>query len=284
MWGGSDWVKFQYKDSVERPRLHFFTDITLITQKNIYNQLQLLHFKSKMLIDRFFPKQCINCHKSWEYLCQDCKKMLKPHMEICPYCHKFSQDYKTCFDCKSDLPADRQGSKNNFLEWIIIPFSYTTLLKKLILKLKYYHKKDVVWFLIDRLAFAIECNSQLTTKSYKLITFVPSHWWRKYFVKWYNQSELLAKLLAEKLWWTLVQTMKKTKHTKSQASLNRNQRLNNLNNVFSLQKNEIIKWDETLIIVDDITTTWSTINEMAKIIKKTYPSMKIWWAVLGRHT
>ena len=265
------------------------------------------------LLNFLFPKQCINCSKTWEYLCKECKKLLKPHMEICPYCHKFSQDYKTCLNCKSDY-------KNNFLEWIIIPFSYTTLLKKLILKLKYYHKKDIAWFLIDRLKIAIECNNSINMEILKnaikesplggnmenegqdliknntnifqsfnvsmfplLLTFVPSHRRRKYFVKWYNQSEILANLLAKKMGGNVIQMMKKSKHTKSQANLNREQRKNNLNNVFKIEKNISVQWDETLIIVDDIATTGSTLNEMAKTIKSVYPKMKIRWAVLGRH-
>jgi predicted amidophosphoribosyltransferase len=59
--------------------------------------------------------------------------------------------------------------------------------------------------------------------------------------------------------------------------------MKNLNNAFSLTKNLSLTWNETLLIVDDITTTWSTINELAKLIKHYYPNMKIRWAVLWRH-
>ncbi|MEI6672738.1 MAG: hypothetical protein WCL02_05425 [bacterium] len=44
------------------------------------------------------------------------------------------------------------------MEGIIIPFIYTNFLKKLIIKLKYFHKKDIGNFLVDRLIIALQAN------------------------------------------------------------------------------------------------------------------------------
>lgn len=251
------------------------------------------------LIDLIFPRQCINCSTLWAYLCKTCKKQLHPHPEICPYCHRVSKDYKTCIECRTN--------KSNNLEGIIIPFAYTDVLKTLIIKLKYFHKKDIGQFLVERLAIALQANQSFQRESNicppllrgdpakagegfvqlnnsKLfISFIPSHRYRHYFVKWYNQSELLARKLSEKLKVPLVAIAQKKKHTKTQASLDRNGRLHNLKNAFSLIPNLKFIGNETILIVDDITTTWSTINELAKLIKHYYPSIKIRWAVLWRH-
>lgn len=105
------------------------------------------------LIDYCFPRSCINCSTPGAYLCKNCKRKLIPHPEICPYCHRTSKDYLTCIECRTN--------KNNYLEGIIIPFVYTTLLKKLIVKLKYFHKKDIGSFLIDRLTIALQTNQSL---------------------------------------------------------------------------------------------------------------------------
>jgi predicted amidophosphoribosyltransferase len=67
----------------------------------------------------------------------------------------------------------------------------------------------------------------------------------------------------------------KKKSTKTQASLDRNNRLHNLKNAFSLTKNLQLQGNETILIIDDITTTGSTINELAKLIKQYYPNIKI---------
>lgn len=226
------------------------------------------------LINFIFPRHCIACWQQGEYLCKTCKKQLKPHPEICPYCHRISKDYTTCIECRCN--------KSNALEGIIIPFAYTTLLKKLIIKLKYFHKKDIGEFLVERLAIALQANQSLSN-SKLVISYIPSHRYRHYFVKWYNQSQLLAEKLSEKLHVPTVALAKKQKHTKTQASLDRNGRLHNLKNAFSLIPNPNLLSNETILIIDDITTTWSTINEVAKLIKFHYPDIKVRWVVLWRH-
>jgi len=232
------------------------------------------------IIDFLFPRQCIHCWTTGEYLCKKCKKKLQPHPEICPVCHRFSADYQVCLNCKSE--------KNFILEGIIIPFAYTDILKKLIMKLKYFHKKDIGGFLIERLAIALQANQSFQNSKFwilnsKFITRVPTHRYRQYFVKGYNQSKVLAKKLSETTRIPRVKVAKKKRHTKTQASLNREWRLKNLKNAFSLVENLQFRGNETILIVDDVTTTWSTINELAKLIKFQYPKIKVRWAVLGRH-
>jgi ComF family protein len=229
-------------------------------------------------IDYFFPPHCISCWQQGNYLCKNCKKKLLPHPEICPLCHRFSANYETCLNCKTE--------KKWHLEWIIIPFCYSNEIKKLILKLKYGHKKDLIDFLTDRLILALQINKKTQSlfiiHSSLFISYVPSHRYRKYFTKGYNQSELLAKDLAKKLHLTCNQLVQKTKHTKSQAGLDRKARLKNLKNAFVLKKN-ILNGNETVLLVDDVTTTWSTLNQIAKTIKTSYPKAKIRWLVIARH-
>lgn len=232
------------------------------------------------ILNFLFPKYCINCSQAWEYLCFNCKKKLIAHPEICPYCHTYHRFYQTCFTCKN--------KKNNYLNWLIIAFVYDKILKTLILKLKYFHKKDIADFLAQRLFLTIQTNQLLqyqtnVLKQEILISYVPSHRYRKYFIKWYNPSQIIAKLLAKKLRLGLIEIVKKTKHTTQQAKLNKAQREENLKNSFEIINNTNLKWNETIILIDDITTTWSTLNEIAKIIKKEYPQISVWWAVLWRH-
>lgn len=232
------------------------------------------------IINFLYPKMCSNCSQPWEYLCAECKKKLTPHPEICPYCHTFNKFYQTCFTCKN--------KKNSHLEWLMIVFSYDKILKNLIYKVKYFHKKDIANFLAQRLYLLIQTNQLLqyqtqVLKKNIIISYVPSHRYRKYFVKWYNQSQIIAKKLASKIWRKFVDIIKKSKKTKAQALLNKDQRETNLTDSFEIRKNLTLKWDEIVIIVDDITTTWSTLNEIAKTITKKYPKIFVRWAVLWRN-
>ena len=129
------------------------------------------------------------------------------------------------------------------------------------MKLKYFHKKDIGGFLVERLKIALEANQSFS--NYKLqisnskffITRVPTHRYREHFIKGYNQSKILAKKLSEITGIPAIELAKKKKHTKTQASLNREGRLKNLKNAFSLIPHLTLLGNETILIVDDITTT-----------------------------
>lgn len=231
------------------------------------------------LINFLFPPTCINCKKTGEYLCVDCKSTLTPHPEICPYCHKTSQFYQTCLDCKI--------SPYNALEGVMIPFSYTDTIKKLITKFKYKHQKDLVDFFVDRLVIILQTNEKLNKlieeKNQILISYIPSHRYRKHFVKWYNQSQVLAENISQKLQIPIVDILQKPQASKAQAKLQRTQRLVNLQWKFVFNPNIQLEGHETIILIDDVTTTNSTLNEAARTIKNQYPYVKVRWLVIARH-
>jgi len=231
------------------------------------------------LIDLIFPRECLSCGKPGSHLCFECKKKLTPHPELCPFCHSPQRDFKTCQLCKYNWETA--------LEWVLICFSYQTLIKKLILKLKFYHKKDIWPFLAQRLSLLIQTHQTLSealNRGNLIISFIPSHRWRHYFEKGYNQSELLAKHLAKELNIPVLQLAKKSKYTASQLKLSRSQRQKNLSSVFSPLHLEKIPKDSHILLVDDVTTTASTLKEVATCIKSNRPDLKIRWGVLARHT
>lgn len=165
----------------------------------------------------------------------------------------------------------------------MIGFSYTSLLKKLILKVKFGHKKDIISFLAERLALLIQTNEVLSQEAQLYISFVPSHWRRKYLEKGYNQSELLAKELAKQLGFPMISVAKKQRYTVSQLKLSKDQRAKNLNKVFVAQCGDQIPLGATIIMVDDVTTTGSTLVQLARVIKQERKDLHLWGAVLARN-
>ena len=229
-----------------------------------------------MLLDFLFPRVCMWCWKKWEYLCSECKKELYSHPEICPFCHRKSADFQTCKAC----------AEGQILKWIIIWFAYKWVVKKLILKAKFAHKKDVISFMAKRLALLVQSNQQLKSEleNYQLfVSYVPSHWRRKYYEKWYNQSELLAKSLANELWIPMLKLASKKSYTVSQLHLNREERKKNLKWVFSAQDLSLMPNGSSILLVDDVTTTGSTLSELAKTIYETRNDLNFRWAVIARN-
>lgn len=231
-----------------------------------------------MILDMIFPRICIGCGSSWSYLCPSCKKSLHPHPEICPLTHQPSPWYVVRQDLLT-IPSPLDGC--------IVLFRFEPLIKKLILWLKYHHRRDIASFLSERLALALQSHetfSQLIIDNSKLlITYVPSHRIRKYITKWYNQSELLAQKLSQSLYNKnqIIQICKKTKHTHSQVGMSRTERKNNLTDAFEVTT-QIPTWS-TIIIVDDVLTSGATMIEMAKTIKKSQPDCQVWGLCVARN-
>lgn len=231
----------------------------------------------KNLLNFLFPTFCVWCHASGDYLCANCKRELKPHPERCPFCHRVSPHYQTCLDCRV-----RQKS----VAGIMVTFQYTQTIKKLILALKYYHKHDVAGFLATRLWLLLQTNPALQQAMHEqklFISYVPSHRRRRWFVKGYNQSFLLAQAIAGELGVPCVTVAKKTSFTRSQTKLSRAQRLINLTGSFTLEEDLVLPPDATVLIIDDITTTGATIVTLSDLLKSKLPGLTVWWAVIGRH-
>lgn len=229
------------------------------------------------ILDLLFPLYCLGCETLWSYICSWCKKQLVPHPDRCPFCHRVMDCGQTCYDC---------FVQHRHLAGVMVAFVYTDMIKKLILQLKFFHRYDVVGFLADRLSRLIQTNPSFTEAQAQwmlFVTFVPSHRRRRWVVKGYNQSELLARHVASNIEVPLIQSLKKQKHTRSQTKRSRKERLTNLLGAFTQnQKVALPPW-ATLMVIDDITTTWATLDEVAKQRKHHYPSIKVRWVVVGRH-
>ena len=76
----------------------------------------------------------------------------------------------------------------------------------------------------------------------------------------FNQALLLAEHLSSSLGISLAKdTLIKQHQTQAQSGLNRRDRLNNLNNAFSL-KGQVILKNKTILLVDDVITTGATLE------------------------
>lgn len=115
---------------------------------------------------------------------------------------------------------------------------------------------------------------------------IASHRYRKHFIKWYNQSDILAKKTAWLACLPYLDILIKSKHTKSQVWLTKQERENNLKSAFTVNTRyeDEIKNKKLIILVDDVITTGSSLQYAAKAIKEKYPSLKVWGLVVARNS
>lgn len=225
------------------------------------------------MLSFLFPTHCIGCWSRGQYLCDECLKELDTHSEICPYCHRFSQQGMTCRDCRQSHPDGLDG--------LIIGFRYHDSIKKAILKLKYSHISSLAPTLAHQLGLHLISHPWYSRMGDILLTDVPNHWRRRRMVKGYNQSTLLAHALSTEYRLPFQSLARRIKNTKQQTTLSKGKRWENLTDAFSSQTYDIKNY-QTIVIVDDVTTTGSTLHHVCQSIKKQYPDKRVRWLVIAR--
>ena len=68
----------------------------------------------------------------------------------------------------------------------------------------------------------------------------------------------------------------KRKYTSSQLKLSKTQRKKNLQEAFELLDLSSLPTEATILLVDDVVTTGSTLLALAKLIKDARPDLQIW--------
>lgn len=92
----------------------------------------------------------------------------------------------------------------------------------------------------------------------------PLHWTRR-IQRGFNQSELLAERISLATGIPVLHALKRTRATKRQARLKRNQRLRNLSGAFSLNDSTNVK-KRAILLVDDVMTTGMTLEKETKVL------------------
>ena len=214
------------------------------------------------LLDLFFPKKCVGCKKIGSYLCDKCFSYLSfDTKNLCLVCGRPSFDGLTHPGCMSRYSIDGSFSS--------IPYNKTA--QRLIYSFKYMpYVADLKITLSDLFYEGLIQNENFIKELQKgkwLIVSVPL-FKAKLRKRGYNQSEILANQLGKKLNLPVQNILERVKNTKAQFGLNKVQRKENIKNAFNL-KSEILNLKSfNVFLVDDLTTTGSTLNEAANILKR----------------
>lgn len=97
-----------------------------------------------------------------------------------------------------------------------------------------------------------------------LMVPMPLHWTR-YLSRGYNQAELLVRVIASVTGIPWEMSLRRRRMTRQQARLSREERRKNIKGVFSVKKGAICR-SRTILLVDDVLTTGSTLTSAAKML------------------
>ena len=240
---------------------------------------------SRRFLDLLFPIECLGCGEEKEWLCSKCQAKIKfKTIDQCVVCKETTSLGKTHQTCQEKTKLDgvliAAEWEDKTLQEIIHKYKYSFVtglaepLSKILIK-KIDPLKRVLW--TDELK-----QTQLTEQQKIILVPIPLHPRR---LRWrgFNQAELLAKNIALHFDWPVDSSIiLRQKHTKPQAKLKKEVREQNLHEAFvmkEIQKPKIK--DKTVILIDDVLTTGTTMNECAKILKEA-GAREIWGVALAR--
>ena len=199
-------------------------------------------------IDFLYPPACIICGKSANYyICDKCNIRIKQYEE---YYY---------------LPREED---NNYpirhYDELIYILRYEKIIRKIMINYKFYSKPYISYFF----AYKIMNNKYLCEKikEYDYIVPVPMSE-NKEKSRGYNQTKLITSIISKKLKIKESNNLKKVNNTLTQGKLNRLERINNIEGIYYIENNlEFI--GKRIVLLDDIYTTGSTIEECARVISK----------------
>ena len=192
---------------------------------------------------------------------------------VCGVCGKIDNK-GICNKCFLKLMAlaenrimDQWETEKNFHQLIYI-FKYEGMIRKIILDYKFNEKSYIYETFVNFILKDEKIFKKLQT--YDTIIPVPISKTRMK-ERGYNQSFLIAKALGNKLNIHIEKNcLIKTKNVIEQSKLNREERKQNIQNVYELKNKQILN-NRKILLIDDIYTTGNTINECSKILKQANP-------------
>ena len=219
----------------------------------------------KRLYDVLYPPRCPGCDDilydrgrvSRPMVCPKCdEKILRVKQPACMKCGKpldaYEEEY--CADC---------AKKNHEYNRGIATFVYSETMKRSMYGFKYNGRREYANFYAAETAG--NWSHIIRMWNADALIPVPLHP-AKLRKRGYNQAEDFARALSGRLDIPVVtDVLQRVKNTRPQKELDDKGRNQNINNAFKI-KNNIVRYKK-IVLIDDIYTTGTTINECAKVLK-----------------
>lgn len=188
------------------------------------------------------------------------------YIQPCYFCKSTKDDSLICKRCYNKIhfmpPAVFREVKNSKLYACCL---YDEIIKTLIKDLKYKNQKKLAPL---QAQLMYEYWQELNIKEEFLILPVPIHKQRRKERK-YNHMDLVADEFAKLTGFnTNNNFLIRIKDTQKQFKLHKTERIKNIKNAFDINTNEQIEKDKKLLIIDDITSSGITLEEIIKVLNK----------------
>jgi len=232
----------------------------------------------KFFLDLFFPKHCIVCEKLGKSLCARCRDSVPiRETDLCPVCER-TETYlgRICGACEIK-------NKTFFLDGLFVSSHYKhPVLKQAIYSFKYSRLSSLDQPLSKILGEKLKKYPEIFN-DFCLVP-VPLHP-NKERSRGFNQSALLGKNIEKNFkkehWKINIEPALLTRVRDNEPQMKMTEtkeRKENIKGCFKINNLFLSKLPEKILLLDDVCTTGSTLNECAKVFKK--KGVKVVWGIV----
>lgn len=206
------------------------------------------------MLDFLFPPTCVGCGNEGSWVCAECLGSLKQHTnDRCPFCKKSSVRGFLCLWCRERYA----------LSQVIAAVAWDEHVRRIVHTIKFGSVSLCIPLLATLLrdawhVYGGEWNS--------VVVPIPLHASRMR-ERGFNQAALFAREFARGACLQYRDDILiRTRATHAQAELVRDERLRNVDGAFACKKSENV-FDASVLLVDDVFTSGSTLNEAARTLR-----------------
>jgi ComF family protein len=219
----------------------------------------------RALVDLFYPPHCVECGVKTDaaaakWICGACAesapRIQAPFCDVCS--RPFDGEIRGTFRCPNCV--DRRFHFTH----AVAAYRSRGVVRHLIHRFKYerqYHLRHILGdWLVDSLA-----SDRITRESFDAFVPVPLHPARQR-EREFNQAGVLARILADRTGHPVLDCLRRVRNTETQTHFDREERMENLRNAFELRNTSSVH-EKRLLLIDDVLTTGSTLDECARILR-----------------
>ena len=226
--------------------------------------MKILRRAADAVLSIFYPPHCALCGcdtLAGRHLCEPCAdKSVKIEA---PFCRQCSQPFAGAID--GTFTCSNCEDRRFHFDCAVSRYRSTGVVRELVHRFKYDRCQYLRNPLAEWLAETLD-DARITAHPFDYLVPVPLHSARQR-EREFNQAEVLASLVAERHGERVLHALKRIRYTTTQTRLDREERMENLRDAFRIQHARRVAGSH-LILVDDVFTTGSTVDECARVLKK----------------
>jgi competence protein ComFC len=223
-----------------------------------------LRITGRAFLNALYPPHCAKCLADTEpsvHLCATCAGQAR-RIEA-PFCRQCSQPFEGAIE--GEFVCAQCRDRHLSFDCAVACYQSRDVVREFIHRFKYDRHFYLRRPLADWLAETLE-EPRITAQPYDAFVPVPLHRAR-YRERDFNQAEELARLVAKRAGKPVLQALQRIRYTTTQTRLSREERMENLRNAFRVRHASLVQ-SRHLILVDDVFTTGSTVEECARVLRQ----------------